>query len=124
MPDTPRTLGIQPDRPEPNAETPPPPPAPTSRGVRPDRPVTKGIKPDAVPPPGLSAAEIKTRVDAMVALLADPDQRVRVEAQRALLGMGPAALPALKQARAPNANAQQNVKTIIEALEARPKVKR
>ena len=131
-PDTPVSKGIRPDKPEPKPEPPKPPPEPTSRGIRPDRPEptpSKGVRPDrpqtrgirpkpTTPPTGLTAAQIKKRVDAMVALLGNPEYNVRVEAKQALLGMGPAALPALKAAKPPTFAAENLVKTIIEAIEA------
>jgi len=122
-PDTPVSKGIRPDKPEPQPEPPKPPPEPTSRGVRPDRPQTRGIRPNPAIPTGLTPAQIKKRVDAMVALLGSPEYNVRVEAQQALLGMGPAALPALKAAKPPTFAAENLVKTIIETLDSKVKKK-
>jgi len=120
-----QTRGIRPDKPEPKPEPPKPDPDQLTRGIRPDvPPPTKGIRPDLATPPGFFAADIKKRVDAMVGLLASPEQNVRVEAKQALLGMGPAILPALREAKAPNADAQKDVNAIIEALEAKAKAKR
>lgn len=118
----PAPTGIRPDQPPP-----PPPPKPDAdtytRGVRPDVPMTKGIQPDEILPPGFGADEIKKRVEAMVKLLASPEENTRVEAKQALLGMGPQILPALKEVKAPSADAEKDVKAIIQALEERLKKK-
>jgi hypothetical protein len=129
------TRGIRPDLPDlkPGADQPPPkeepapqpPPKPNpdqvTRGVRPDVPVTKGIQPDDVLPPGFGDDEIKKRVNAMVQLLASPEENTRVEAKQALLGMGPSILPALKGTKAPNADAEKDLQAIVQALEERLK---
>lgn len=131
------TRGIRPDvpdlRPAPGTDQatpkeepvpqPPPKPGPdqVTRGVRPDIPMTKGIQPDDILPPGFGDDEIKKRVGAMVTLLANPEENVRTEAKQALLGMGPSILPALKEVKAPNADAGKDVQAIVQALEAKAK---
>lgn len=140
-PNQPVTEGIRPDRPEPKEEPNPDPdqvtrgirpdvpvkeetqpePRPdldhTTRGVRPDLPVTKGIKPDPIPSAELSAEEIRKRVEAMVKLMASPDENIHTEARQALVGMGPAILPALKEIKPPTPDVAKEVHAIIQAFE-------
>jgi hypothetical protein len=126
------------DQPPPKEEPPPPPPpkpdpdqqtrgirpdVPMTKGIQPDVPVSRGIQPDEILPPGFGADEIKKRVEAMVKLLASPEENTRVEAKQALLGMGPSILPALKDVKAPSVDAEKDLQAIVQALEERLKKK-
>ena len=85
---------------------------------------TLGHQPDRIQASRLPDGYLERWVDVLVKLLSSPDEDIRTEARNTLLAIGPAALPALKAAKMPNASVGKDVERIIEGLEAKAKASR